>query len=221
MDTIAYHLKELEIALDEANKNRILPDIRESDQRILDIGCGIGQSFIALACRDRECIGLDIDEDALDYGRANYGDLVEFLHGDASKIPLNSDSIDLVFSRVALPYSNIPVALKEIRRCLKVGGRVWMTLHPKKMIRKDLSRAVRSGNLWNIIFNTYKMINGHLLGMLGLNIPFLNGNYESWQDEEGMVAILNDLGFEITMIDASQHLLIEAQLKSDSNELSY
>ena len=64
MGTIDYHKNELKIALDVNNQNRILPELSEDDKVILDIGCGIGQSFIALNCTEgRKCIWIDIDKD--------------------------------------------------------------------------------------------------------------------------------------------------------------
>ena len=115
MTSIEYHLQELEIALDKNDPRRILPNVLESDRVILDIGCGIGQSFIALDCTDRICIGIDIDEDALRYGIEKYGNRIQYILSDGSHIPLPSNTCDLVYSRVSFAYTNIPKAIKEIR----------------------------------------------------------------------------------------------------------
>jgi hypothetical protein len=53
MGSIEYHLRELEIALDKNDNRKILPNVLDSDKVILDIGCGIGLSFIALDRTDR------------------------------------------------------------------------------------------------------------------------------------------------------------------------
>ena len=212
MDTISYHLHELDIALDSSHQQRILPTVLPSDRRIVDIGCGIGQSLLALDCADRECIGIDIDIDALDYGRRHYGDKIHYMRCNAAQLPLANQSVDLIFSRVALPYTNIPKALKEIRRCLVPGGRVWMTLHPKAMIERDLQRAIKARKLWNILFNSYKLANGYLLEYAKVTLPFVNGQYESWQSSKAISSLLKNQGFEILSIKNSPHLLVEARL---------
>ncbi len=212
MRTIDYHLNELEISLDRNDSRRVLPDILDSDQMILDIGCGIGQSFVALNCTDRTCIGIDIDEDAIRYGIENYGSKIQFILSDAAHIPLPSKTFNLVYSRVSLPYTNIPQVIREIRRVLRGNGRVWMTLHGKSMADKYLKEAISSRNIKQLIHVIYILINGYLLKYFGFVLPFITGRYESWQDTSAMEKLLTRNGFKVHVHEVGRHTVIEGRL---------
>lgn len=210
MKTIDYHLRELDIALDPNDARNVLPPLLDSDRVIVDIGCGIGQSFIALNCTDRICIGIDVDEDAIRYGIENYGNRINYLLTDATRIPLPANSVDLVFSRVSLPYTNIPRVFDEIRRVLRPGGRVWMTLHSRKMAL----RYLREGKgLVEKVHGLYVLANGYLLKWTGRVLPFITGRYESWQDPQSIKKLLQHHGFlaVVTTSGSGKHIVIEGQ----------
>ena len=61
--SIAYHEGELRVALDATNPQRLVPDPGDA-ARILDIGCGAGQTIVALGA-GRRSVGVDIDVAAL------------------------------------------------------------------------------------------------------------------------------------------------------------
>ena len=213
MGTIDYHKNDLKIALDVNNQNRILPELSEDDKVILDIGCGIGQSFIALNCTEgRKCIGIDIDKDALEYGKKHFGKKIQFIHADATSIPLSDKIIDLVYCRVSLPYTNIPKAIKEIKRVLRTGGKVWMTLHSKKRMNESIIRELKSRNIKNIIHRGYTLINGYLLKYFGVVFPFVNGRYESWQDARTVKKLLIRNHFNVNIKKIGRHTIIEGLL---------
>jgi ubiquinone/menaquinone biosynthesis C-methylase UbiE len=212
MRSIEYHLKELEIARNKNDARHVLPHLLDSDKFILDIGCGIGQSFIALDCPDRICIGIDVDEEAIRYGVGAYGSEIQFILCDAKHIPLPSNVFDLVFSRVSLPYTNIPGVIREVRRVLRKGGRVWMTLHGKEMVIKYLEAAISSRNVKRLIHVIYILINGYSLKYLGLVFPFVNGRFESWQDPSAMQKLLARHGFQAKVYKVGGHTVLEGRL---------
>lgn len=212
MNSIEYHLNELKIALDNNDKRRVLPEVLDSDRTILDIGCGIGQSFLAMECAGRICIGIDIEEEVVRYGIEKYGDRIQFILSGAERIPLPSNTIDLAYSRVALPYTNIPGAIREIRRVLRSDGRIWMTLHGRSVIDEYMREAIRSFAIKRLIHVAYILVNGYLLKYFGLLFPFINGRYESWQDTDAMKSLLTRNGFEVSVRDAGMHTIIEGVL---------
>jgi ubiquinone/menaquinone biosynthesis C-methylase UbiE len=212
MDNIKYHLKELEIALDTTNSRRILPDVLKSDQCILDIGCGIGQSLLALDCPDKRRIGIDIDHDSLKYGMDQYGDQIQFIWADAKRIPLPAQSCDLVFSRVTLPYTNVPQTIREIRRVLRAKGRVWMTVHDRTMAQRYLKEAIAQRDLKLLLQKSYMLLNGYLFKYLGFVVPFITGRYESWQDLERISQLLRHHGFDVHIHETDRHRVIEGHL---------
>ncbi len=114
-----YHLSELRVALDTNNPRRILPDTT-SARRILDIGCGAGQTLIATQ-PSGYCFGIDIDPEALQLGRTQT-DCIDFTQGVGEALPFRTGSFDLVISRVATPYMHIATALAEMRRVLEPGA---------------------------------------------------------------------------------------------------
>ncbi len=213
MGVIDYHLAELEIAKNKDDARHVLPTLYDSDQTILDIGCGIGQSFLALDCTDKTCIGLDVAEEVLQYGRTHYGDQIHFLRSPAEKLPLPSNTFNLVFSRVSLPYTNIPVALQEIRRVLQPDGRVWMTLHQRHMTVKNVTKSLKSLKLLRVVYFTYVLLNGYLLKYFGTVVPFINGRVESWQDTDKMKDLLIQNGFEVDVQQVGRHTVIQGRLR--------
>lgn len=205
---LAYHLSELECALAGPNNGMNRPILRPTEQTMLDVGGGFGQSFVAMAAQDRRCVCLDVDLEILRYGMENYG-WIQYVQSRAESLPFPDHSFDLVFSRVALPYTNIPKALLEIKRVLKPGGRVWMTLHNKNRpgnMFADMKGAKKKA------YRAYEWINGHCLFHLGL-VFSLGGRYVSWQDNNWMCKRLEALGFVVKTETVGSLTAIEGVLQ--------
>lgn len=213
MSSIDYHLSELEIAKDLNNKSRNLPTILPIDKVIMDIGCGIGQTFLALECTDRKCIGIDVDDEAIAYGIEHYGDVIDFFRADATEIPCPSNNVDLIFSRVALPYTDIPLVIKEIKRVLNDNGRIWLTLHSKILVKSWLKAAIKERNIKDIIHKSYVLLNGYLLSYFGFLLPFITGKYESWQGAKAIIGLLNKNGIDAHEVRMGGQLIIEGRIK--------
>lgn len=211
MTSIAYHLEELEIARNVDDPRNVLPVVEPSDEVILDIGCGIGQTFIALDCLDRRCIGVDIDADAIEYGEANFPG-IQFHLADAQQVPVGDGSVDLVMTRVALPYTNIPLVIREMKRLLKPDGRVWITIHSLKMARGFLWNAIRHRDWKDIIHKIYVILNGFLFKFTQRVCPFITGAYESWQDSKAFSKCLQRHGFQVSASEQNGILVIEGTL---------
>lgn len=121
---IQYHLSELAIAKDLRDPRQSAPDIPKSARIILDIGCGIGQSLVALNLRNVTLsVGLDIDFECLSYGRKQINS-IDLVNGSGNNLPFKDSSFDFIFSRVSLPYTNIPKSICEISRVVKVNGKI-------------------------------------------------------------------------------------------------
>jgi len=212
MGSIDYHLAELEIALSKTDPRRILPEIHESEKTILDIGCGIGQSFLALDCADRLCVGLDVDEEAIRYGMENFGRQIHFVLGDAQRLPFPTGSFDFVFARVSLPYTNVPRVIRETRRVLRKDGRIWLSLHTHDRAVRCLRDAMAARRVKQVIYGSYVLLNGYLLKYFRTTLPFVGGRYESWQDPVAMTALLRSSGFEADARKLGVHTVVEGRL---------
>lgn len=102
----------------------------EKGHRVLDLGCGAGNDcFVAraLAGTEGQVTGLDFTEAMLEKARRNNEKLgyknVAFVLGDIEKMPLPSDSFDVVISNCVLNLvPDKQKAFGEIFRVLMPGG---------------------------------------------------------------------------------------------------
>ena len=187
---ISYHRAELDVARDAANPQRLVPDPGAA-ARILDIGCGAGQTIVALDCAARS-VGVDIDLEALRYGAAGeMGEPLRMAAATGERLPFVDGAFDFVFSRVALPYMNISAALAEAHRVLRRGGRLWLSLHPIAIPLEQFRR----GNLRGRIYAACILANGVWFHITGRTIHLGSRIRESIQTERGMRLALGRAGF--------------------------
>ena len=104
---------------------------------VLDLGCGTGYFYPELRRRfpAARYIGLDLARGMVDYARERHPDAGDWLVGDAEALPLAADSVDLVFSSLALQWCFRPAHLfAELARVLRPGGRcVFTSLGPQTL----------------------------------------------------------------------------------------
>jgi ubiquinone/menaquinone biosynthesis C-methylase UbiE len=90
--------------IDRREKQAVLDAVGPVEDRdILEIACGTGRFTVMLAERGADIVGLDISEPMLTQGRekarqAGVGDHVEFMRGDAARLPFPDDYFDAVVS---------------------------------------------------------------------------------------------------------------------------
>ncbi len=182
--------------------------------RVLDVGCGAGDSMQEewqLRCGTQnapqiEMVGIDIDEGALAQGRLNYPQFL-FVCAKGEKLPFPDESFDAVISRVAMPYMDIPVALREMRRVLRANGEIRIKLHPLAFTLSELAAELRSGSavnrVKNLAYRSYVVANGIALHFAESNFrfPLARHRCESFQTQSGMRRALAAAGFE--QIDVS------------------
>lgn len=97
----------------------------ESNDRILDVGCGTGYATEALVERTDEVHGLDQSPSQLGRARKKLSDRVDWYRGDAERLPFADDTFDAIWSSGSIEYwPNPEAALAEFRRIGRPGAPV-------------------------------------------------------------------------------------------------
>ncbi|MDA0182505.1 class I SAM-dependent methyltransferase [Solirubrobacter phytolaccae] len=106
----------------EQRRGLLTAELRPDD-RVLDYGCGTGR-FLALL---DDGAGVEIAEHAVERARATGAD-VRLLETDGT-IPFGHGEFDLVWCSEVLEHiPDVAFALSELRRVLKPGGRLLLTV---------------------------------------------------------------------------------------------
>lgn len=207
-----YHLRELAIAQSPADPRHVMPAILPRHRRILDIGCGAGQTLIASDLAPGvQAAGLDVDFEALLLGRELTG-RVGFSAGQAERLPFPDAGFDLVLSRVTLPLTYLPAAVQEIGRVAAPGGDLWLVLHSLDKTVHDLAASLRSRQWKRALYRSYVLANGALLHASGRLLPSpLGGHYESFQTNAAIRRELGRAGFENIVAVNGRHYVVTAR----------
>jgi SAM-dependent methyltransferase len=100
----------------------------EGPWRILDVGCGSGETTLLAAEIGHEVTGLDVSSSLLDLAKARAEKSgmsgVNFFLGDASRLFIDPP-FDLIMSRFGVMFFDDPAkAFANLARMVKVGGRI-------------------------------------------------------------------------------------------------
>ena len=129
------------------------------EAKVLEVACNRGRTMIQLAKRfGCKVTGVDLDENALQNAKANIEknnlqDKLTLIHGDATALPFEDNSFDVIINEAMLTMlvgDRKDKALKEYFRVLKPGGRVvtqdvFFTVKDaalQKELRIGLSKAI-------------------------------------------------------------------------------
>lgn len=208
-----YHLRELAIALNESDPHRALPTIAPHYRRILDVGCGAGQTLIAAHLDPEvEALGLEVDAEAVALGVRLCPTNVHLVRGSGEGLPFRDSHFDFVYSRLALPYMHIDRSVKEMFRVLRPGGDLWLSLHQITLTLRQLRAAIVQRKLKSVLYRSYVLLNGGLFNLFGLEFscPILN-NIESYQSPAGINRSLRHAGFEEIRLSMERHFIAVAR----------
>lgn len=97
-------------------------DLLRPEDKILEIGCGIGTVVHELSKKGHNIIGIDISGEAIEYGRKKYGSLCLEVQA-AETLPYEDESFDVVMSFDVFEHiKEIDTHISEVRRVLRPGG---------------------------------------------------------------------------------------------------
>lgn len=102
---------------------------------IVDLGCGTGFLTRELLPHCDNLIALDLALPMLQTTREKLGDSVNYVCADAEQLPFLSESIDTIFSNLALQWCQpIDKALNELHRVLKKNGELVFSTFGSKTL---------------------------------------------------------------------------------------
>jgi SAM-dependent methyltransferase len=120
-------------------------DIRPG-QRLLDVGCGTGVVAITAARRGAVVTGLDLTPELLARARehAAAGKVtITWKEGDVESLPFEDGSFDVVTSQFGHMFApRAEVALREMLRVLKPGGRIAFSTWPPQLFTGQMFAMV-------------------------------------------------------------------------------
>jgi ubiquinone/menaquinone biosynthesis C-methylase UbiE len=194
----------------EAKSSRFaIPEYSVDGMTILDVGCQTGRDFTSSHyAHARALYGVDIDREAIHEGQRKYPH-IQLSVDPAEKLPFGDAFFDLVISRVALPYTNIPVALKEIYRVLKPGGYLFLSMHDVQMQLLWLKEAIRKRAIKRIVDHAYIFPASILFNLTGVCVarPWSN-RMETFQTVKRMRKALLAVSFARITTERTDRLLI-------------
>lgn len=162
-------------------------------ERILDVGCGDGETTAAISRRvpDGSVLGIDPSSDMIAFAGKNHaGPNLRFEIGDARRLPFH-DEFDLVVSFYALHWvSEQDAALRAIRAALKPGGRTLLQFVPEgeRPSIEDVIEETRKSSRWASYFEGFTKPYAHftaeeyraLAEAAGLNVIRIDVEDRSW-----------------------------------------
>lgn len=123
----------------------LLGDVR--GKTVLDYGCGAGENSVLIASHGAErVIGIDISPELVELGEKRlalhgFASNAELRVGSAHELPIEDESVDVVFGMAILHHLDLKLASDEVFRVLKKGGRA-IFLEPVRNSR--IVRVVRN-----------------------------------------------------------------------------
>jgi ubiquinone/menaquinone biosynthesis C-methylase UbiE len=129
-----------------------------AQDRVLDLGCGIGNILIALAERtafERPAIGVDVSPTLIELGqrevhKAGLDSRITLQVAPATKLPFGDDRFDVVLTSHVIKHLDdeaLARALVEVARVLRPGGRFLIWEFKKSLLSAPVFISARTTGL--------------------------------------------------------------------------
>lgn len=179
--------------IDRREKQAVLDAIGPvEDKRVLEIACGTGRFTVMLAERGADIVGLDISAAMLQQGRqkarnAGVSDHLEFMRGDAARLPFPDDHFDTVFAMRFFHLADTPASfMSEMCRVSKdqvffdtfnsastrtlynwllpMGSHLYSRDDVEKLLAETDMRLADAEHDWLLPYGFYRKIPGAVAG---------------------------------------------------------
>ena len=148
-DRVSSDFDDFDVIHSEARRRLLerLTIVRQLPQVIVDLGSATGKGALALAQRypDSRVIAVDRSIKMLEHvsQRRRVVKHIYPMMADAQSLPITSQSVDLIFANLVLPWCPVETVLTEVARVLVNGGLlVFTTLGPDTL--QEIRRAWRN-----------------------------------------------------------------------------
>ena len=198
-----YFDQSYEFTKERFEKNGIDPYELFGGKVILDGGCGSGKFSAALArFGAKKVIGLDIGEMGLEFARkqaakVDYGDRLDFRFGSLLDIPLEENSVDMVWSNGVIHHTlGYEKCISEFARVLKSNGMLFLYVNGSFGLFELLQDKLREANsdIPRPLLQTYLKFLGVNSGRLYWLMDHLSAPYE-WKSDAEVRDMLERNGF--------------------------
>jgi malonyl-CoA O-methyltransferase len=179
---------------------------------VLDIGCGTAE--FALENKNWKVVGLDISYGMCEIAAAKK---VAVINADASSLPIKSDSVDAVFSSLALQWLEDPeIAIREILRVLKPQGIAVITTFVDGTL-EELEQAFKAvdskPHISKFVDSEYLMLRTAHIGGTVLEVDNEQTYIEYYDNILSLMRSIKNIGASNKLISRRKGLMTQAQLK--------
>lgn len=194
--------------------------IKIEPELIVDLGCGTGSAIKPLRKRYKKTnlVALDMADEMLALSKKKYGffDKKWLLNADMEHLPLKDDCVDLLFSSLALQWSNdLAESFNEFKRVGRQGGLLMFTtfgVNTLKELRESWAQVDSSPRV-------HQFLDMHDIGDMmlaaGLSQPVMDQEeismqYSSFKD---LLSDLKSIGATNAEIGRQRGLMTAGKLK--------
>ena len=137
--------------IDRREKQAVLDALAPvEDSTVLEVACGTGRFTVMLAERGADIVGMDISGPMLQQGRekaraAGVDDHLEFMRGDAGRLPFPDDHFDAVFAMRFFHLADTPAEFLE-EMCRVSKGQVFFDTFNASSTRSIYNWALPMGS---------------------------------------------------------------------------
>jgi SAM-dependent methyltransferase len=162
---------------------------------VVDVGCGVGSNLAFLKSMGLRVIGIDSEMYSLSFAKTLSGG--PLVNGDLLRLPIKSDSIDLMIATDIFEHIEEDVlGMKEIYRVLKRGGKAIITvpafmflwgiqdrvgMHKRRYTKKEFLKKIESerftilkSSYFNFLLFFPILLTRRMIRLLGLKIESEN-----------------------------------------------
>ncbi len=188
-----------------------MPPLKPHHRRILDVGCGMGQTLVAANLAPAVmAYGIDSDAAAIEAGQRIALPNIRLSVGQAEALCFPNAFFDFVLCRLALPYMRVARALEEMHRVLKPGGELWLVLHSLGMYRQRVLECMKRREWQGLLACGPLAVNSLLFNTTGKQLT-MKGRTETFQTSSGIRKALERARFVDSRVARKPFFVVEAR----------